>query len=263
MTDSSQQLSGGRWRLLRRRRVGAIANLSDHTSTDPDTGAVLSVQAADVLLAEPTLREVWSPEHLERLARTYWRFLARVTLGVVHVHYHERGRALVLLVAPLKLISFAEPEYELEPERGLVRWRIKGGLLVAGPRRRGVGATDQGHLQIEVRRADAPDVGHARVHIEVEVASFYPAIAFAFSRRIYDITQARIHVLVTHAFLRSLVRTRSRHGLPHLAGSKVRRFSRAARRHNQGPGAEPPAAPSDAEPPAAQPDSEPPAAQAS
>jgi hypothetical protein len=57
----------------------------------------------------------------------------------------------------------------------------------------------------------------ARLHVEVQVANFYPAIAFGFSRRIYDATQSRIHVIVTHSFLRSLQRL-------DLAESRVRRF---------------------------------------
>jgi hypothetical protein len=42
------------------------------------------------------------------------------------------------------------------------------------------------------------------VRIEVEVANFYPAIAAGFSMPVYEATQSSIHVLVTHAFLRSL-----------------------------------------------------------
>ena len=44
------------------------------------------------------------------------------------------------------------------------------------------------------------------VHVEVEIASFYPAIAFRIARWFYANTQSRIHVLVTHGFLRSLAR---------------------------------------------------------
>jgi hypothetical protein len=44
------------------------------------------------------------------------------------------------------------------------------------------------------------------VHIEVEVANFYPAIATWVARWFYTQTQSRIHVLVTHGFLRSLAR---------------------------------------------------------
>ncbi len=46
----------------------------------------------------------------------------------------------------------------------------------------------------------------ARLHIEVEVANFFPAIASGLSLRLYNATQARIHVFVTHGFLRSLAR---------------------------------------------------------
>jgi hypothetical protein len=36
------------------------------------------------------------------------------------------------------------------------------------------------------------------------VANFYPSIAVGFSMPVYEMTQSAIHVLVTHAFLRSL-----------------------------------------------------------
>jgi hypothetical protein len=193
-----------------------IADPRSSTSLDRATGAVRSVQTADLLLPADALDEIWSPAHLERLARTYWRFLARATLGLVHVCYSEHERSIVLLVRPLKLLTFAAPEYELDPLRGLVRWRIARGLLVA---RRG--QDGGGYLQIEVRRARPPAPGvegaYARLHVEVEVANFYPAIASGFGRRIYDVTQSRIHVIVTHGFLRSLARL-------DLAQSRVGRF---------------------------------------
>jgi hypothetical protein len=56
------------------------------------------------------------------------------------------------------------------------------------------------------------------VHVEVEVANFYPTIASSLSRWLYANTQSRIHVLVTHGFLRSLARL-------DLAPSKVGRFA--------------------------------------
>jgi hypothetical protein len=48
--------------------------------------------------------------------------------------------------------------------------------------------------------------GYGRVHVEVEVSNFYPAIATWVARWFYKQTQSRIHVLVTHGFLRSLAR---------------------------------------------------------
>jgi hypothetical protein len=141
-----------------------------------------------------------------------------VTLGVVRVRYSPGGRSVVLLVPALKLLTFAAPEYELQPDHGIVRWRIVRGLLVArhGRAERVMGA--QGHLQIDVRRIDGRSPGGARLHVEVEVANFHPAIASGFGRRIYNATQARIHVLVTHGFLRSLARL-------DLAESRVGRFA--------------------------------------
>ncbi len=190
-------------RTLRRRtaaRPGRVVDLGDETRFDAATGAVRSVQRADVLLGQEALEELWNAVNLERLARTYWRFLTRVTLGLVRVLYTERERFVVLLAEPLKLLTFKAPEYELDGDRALVRWRIERGLLVS---RRGRG---DGYLQIEVSRHDAEGGRPPRIHVEVEVANFYPSIASRLSRVVYKATQARIHVIVTHAFLRSLAR---------------------------------------------------------
>jgi len=190
-----------------------IAEVHDSTSLDGGTGAVRSVQTAEVLLDEAALREIWSPTYLERLARTYWRFLTRVTLGLIRVHYTEGERSVVLLVSPLKLLTFHAPEYEMDPSRGLVRWRIARGLLVARRGRDG-----GGYLQIEVRRSPGGVPGQVQLHVEVEVANFYPSIASGLSRRLYNATQSRIHVIVTRGFLRSLARL-------DLAESRVGRFA--------------------------------------
>ena len=116
--------------------------------------------------------------YLERLARTYWRFLTRVTLGLIRVRYTARERSVVLLFRPLKLLTFRGARIrDGRRSRGLVRWRIARGLLVAERGRDG-----GGYLQIEVRRLPArrrPRQQRARLHVEIEVANFYPAIASA------------------------------------------------------------------------------------
>jgi len=178
-----------------------ITNLRDATSIDAQTGAVRSMQAADLYLTPTALAEIWSPVHLERLARTYWRFLTRVTLGLIRVRYSEHERSVVLLFPVLRLLTFHAPEFELNEHRGVVRWRIARGLLVA---RRG--HDGDGYLQIDVRRCEEDDPARARLHVEVEVANFYPAIAAGVGRWFYNETQSRIHVIVTHGFLRSLAR---------------------------------------------------------
>lgn len=183
-----------------------------HTETD-ERGAVRSVQAAELVMPAERVQEIWTPMHLERLARTYWRFLSRCTLGLVRVAYAPDGRHVVALARPLVLLSFRAPEYDLDAGHGRVRWRIDRGLLVAGAGRAG-----DGYLQIDVRRADVQGAGDVTIHVSVEVANFYPAIASRLSRFVYENTQSRIHVLVTHGFLRSLARL-------DLAQSRVGRFA--------------------------------------
>ncbi|MDQ3723740.1 MAG: hypothetical protein M3376_11940, partial [Actinomycetota bacterium] len=188
-----------------RHRPGRLARAvlvdpADHTTMDSH-GAVRSVQAAELTLPVATLLEIWSPMHLERLARTYWRFLSRCTLGLIRVKYDEDERAVVFLARPLVLLRFHAPEYEMDAERGVVRWRIASGVLVSR-----AGHDGDGYLQIEVERCARVDPATARVRVEVEVANFYPALASAVARWVYSATQSRIHVIVTHGFLRSLAR---------------------------------------------------------
>jgi hypothetical protein len=175
-------------------------------------GAVRSVQLAELTLAEEDWRRMWNATNLENLARTYWRFLSRVTLGLIRVVYGENERSVVFLGRPFTLLRFDAPEYDLSPDHGSVRWRIQGGLLVA---RAGRGC---GFLALTVTHLDGVLDGRVRLLIEVEVANFYPAIAAGFSVPVYEVTQSAIHVLVTHAFLRSLARL-------NLAKSKVGRFA--------------------------------------
>jgi hypothetical protein len=208
-------LFAGAKRILNRPTRVAEARITspeEHTVMD-DAGAVRSVQTADLTLPADRLEALWVPESLERLARTYWRFLSRVTLGLIRVRYREDGRDVTLLgVVPL--LTFQAPEYEMDAGRGIVRWGIEKGLLVQPAHRHG-----DGFLEIDVRRCPADEPGEARVHVEVEVANFYPAIASGLSRWIYENTQSRIHVIVTHGFLRSLARL-------DLAESRVGRFAR-------------------------------------
>ena len=177
-----------------------IVDPANHTTMD-DSGAVRSVQAADVTLPTQTLERLWTPMHLERLARTYWRYLSRWTLGLVRVKYDHDERAVVMLTRPFVLLRFRAPEYELHSRHGRVRWRIASGLLVSRDAHGG-----DGYLQIEATRRDPVDEDTARVHIQVEVANFYPALASSIARWFYKGTQSRIHILVTHGYLRSLAR---------------------------------------------------------
>jgi hypothetical protein len=174
-----------------------ISDLDDHTVMD-SRGSVRSIQAATVTTPEGELDAIWTPTYLERLARTYWKFLSRVSLGLIRVEYTPSERRVVLLRRPFVLLRFRAPEYTIGDGRGIVRWRIRDGVLVA--------KEDHGYLEIDVRRTDPGKAGYDQAHVEVEVANFYPAIATWVTRWFYKATQSRIHVLVTHGFLRSLAR---------------------------------------------------------
>ena len=173
---------------------------TDETSLDPETGAVTSRQAADIDLPTAAIAGLWDPEHLERIARTYWMSLRRFTLGLMRVHYSETERSVVLLVPQLRLLTFRAPEYEMEPCRGIVRWRIDRGLLVSGRGRDG-----SGYLELDIERHDDEERDQVRLHVAVEVANYYPALT-GVSRRAYVNTQSRIHVIACNFFLRRLVR---------------------------------------------------------
>jgi hypothetical protein len=186
----------------------------------PD-GAIGSKQVAELTLPRADLERLWAPENLERLARTYWRFLTRFSLGVLRVLYSESSREVVVLRRPFVLLRFRKPEYETSADRGTVSWPIDKGLLVA-PAGRG-----RGYLRLSVSRDPEADGDDVVVTVSSEVVNFYPLIAGWgwFSRvgqLIYNQTQLRIHVLVTHAFMRSLANLE-------LEPSRVGSLSRAER----------------------------------
>jgi hypothetical protein len=196
-------------RAIRRRRQARarVTIVREQQAAAAPDGSVTTRQVADVTLPRAELDRVWSPAYLERLARTYWRFLTRVSLGLLRVLYTESSREIVFLARPIVLLRFHVPEYEAEANRGSVTWRIDRGILVA-PAGRG-----RGYLRISVERPpEAADDGDSVTgRVTSEVASFYPAIAgwgwFArIGRHVYAVTQLKFHVVITHAFLRSLAR---------------------------------------------------------
>ncbi len=187
-------------RQLRRLPAQAVIVSRPKSTVIAHDGGVRSVQSAQLTLDPDDLERLWRRPNLENLARTYWLFLTRVTLGLIRVTYGADSRSVVFVCRPFTLLRFEPPEYAVEPNRGAVRWRIRDGLLVA---RTGRGS---GYLSLDVRREpDDPD-GRARVLIDVEVSNFYPSIAVGFSTPVYQMTQSAVHVLVTHAFLRSLAK---------------------------------------------------------
>jgi hypothetical protein len=170
----------------------------------PD-GSVTTRQEAELTVPRDVLERLWTPENLENLARTYWAFLTRVSLGLLKVRYGAECREIVLF-GKIVLLRFHKPEYEMSSTRGCVTWRIQKGFLVAP------GGRNKGHLRICVDRpAELNGDGEVTVHVSSEVGAFVPMLSFpglrlltGFGRWLYRQTQLRIHVIVTHAFLKSL-----------------------------------------------------------
>ena len=137
------------WR--RSREAHARVHVVRHPETDSnEDGSVTSRNIADITVPVTDLERMWNSEYLERLARTYWRFLTRASLGLIQVHYSKDAREIVLLTKPFVLLRFFAPEYETNSDGGTVTWRINKGFLVA-PQGRG-----KGFLRIAVERRDDP-----------------------------------------------------------------------------------------------------------
>jgi hypothetical protein len=182
-----------------RRALGRVTIVEVPQSGYSENGALGSRQVAEVTVPRAELEKIWRPEYLERLARTYWSFLSRFSLGLIRVLYSEDSRDVVFLRRPFVLLRFQKPEYQYNSDGGTVTWPINRGVLVA---RRGRG---RGFLRLSVHRKPAEDgADEVTVVVSSEVVNFYPTLATRLSRWIYEQTQLRIHVLVTHAFLRSL-----------------------------------------------------------
>ena len=195
--------------LARRREARARVHIVDAPASETASdGAVTSRQVADVTVPRAELDRIWNPEYLERLARMYWVFLTRISLGLLRVLYTPSSRAVVLIARPLKLLTFRAPQYEIEATRGVVTWPIDRGLLVA---RNGRG---KGCLRISVERPAEETGPEIIVRVTSEVVDFHPLLAgnwlpeplARIGRVLYGITQLRVHVIVTNAFLRSLAR---------------------------------------------------------
>jgi len=176
------------------------------------SGAVGSVQEAEITVERSLLERIWNVDSLELMARAYWAFLRRMSLGIIRVEYAATSRT-VAAFGRIPLLRFGAPRYETEEGRGRVTWPIDRGLLVA---REGRG---KGALRVSIERCDRDGVDdeadagldHVRLIAKVEVENFYPGIRgrgrfSRFGAWFYAQTQLRIHVIVCNGFLRSLAR---------------------------------------------------------
>jgi hypothetical protein len=187
--------------------AGRLRLLPDELERVPRTGALGSVQAG-VLVVDQPLSRILGREFLDRAAAGYWRFLSRVTLGLVRVAYAGDHQSVVLIRSPLVLLRFRAPEYELGEDSAAVTWRIERGLLVSR------GGRSRGFLRLSVAQLDGELADEeARVRVQMEVRNFYPWLRgsgrFArFGAWLYGHTQQRLHRWIARGFLRSMAADR-------------------------------------------------------
>jgi hypothetical protein len=183
--------------------AGRLRLLPDELEKVPRAGAVGSLQAGELVVGQPVSR-VLGREFLDWAAAGYWRFVARVTLGLIRVGYAGDHQAVVLVRRPLVLLRFRAPEYELAERGGAVTWRIERGLLVSREGR------NRGFLRLTVAQLDREPSGvHAPVRVQMEVRNFYPWLRgsgrFArFGAWLYGHTQQRVHRWIARGFLRAM-----------------------------------------------------------
>ncbi len=169
-------------------------------------GPTGSVHEAELSLPGGSLSAVLSGAFMERIAGAYWRFLARISLGLLRVRSDPGHQSLLVVASPLELLRFRTPVYRQGPGWAEVVWGIERGLLVS---REGRG---RGSLRIRIQElANRGEGARARLLMRMEVSGYYPRCRgrgwFApVGAWLYARTQARLHRRVLRGFMRSLGR---------------------------------------------------------
>src|ERR1700678_281735 len=88
----------GRRRAARAAHAGIVS--PRRSTVIAKDGGVRSAQLARLTMDADELERLWIKPNLENLARTYWRFLTRATLGLIRVVYDDDARSVVLLARP-------------------------------------------------------------------------------------------------------------------------------------------------------------------
>ena len=147
------------------------------------------------------------------IARAYWAFLRRMSLGIIRVEYAPASRT-VAAFGRIPLLRFGAPDL-----RGRVaasagstgRSSEACSSLARVAARAPCASRSSAAIGTESTTRPTPPLDPVRLIATVEVENFYPGIRgrgrFArFGAWFYAQTQLRIHVLICNAFLRSIPR---------------------------------------------------------
>lgn len=166
------------------------------------SGGITCEQEAVVTVDRETFREIWTPSTLELLARAYWSYIQKRTLGAIRIASNGDAQTVVLF-GRIPLLRFRPAVFSTADNLASVEWPIEKGLLVARDGR------ERGFLKISAEREPGGDEAMPKLKVSSAVSNFYPWIRGGgrFARIgtwIYSQTQLRIHIAVTKGFLRSL-----------------------------------------------------------
>ena len=168
---SSSLRAPAAWRADDRGRRSSTTRPTTRRSTP--TGGVRSVQGADIdMPAASSSTTLWTAAHA-RAPRAHLLALpvAAARSGLIRVATPSDERYVVPAVRARSAADASRrPSTRWTSTRGIVRWRIEKGVLVVARRAAAATATWRSTSQ----RCDCPSRDSERVHVEVEVANFYP-----------------------------------------------------------------------------------------
>ena len=130
---------------------------------------------------------------LLELLRGYFAYAERSAWRLVRARWHGTQPLLVLLWPRIPLLSMGEPLVDLTADRRAIRVGIEGGLLVM--------PSIQAYLAIELNRGPHDVLGR------VDLVGYWPRFGrFAVARRVFELTQLRVHQSVGLRYLRHVRR---------------------------------------------------------
>jgi hypothetical protein len=123
------------------------------------------------------------------MQRGYFAVAERTAARLVRVHWDGSRPVLVPLWPAIPFIRMRQPVFSLGGNRAAIRLDIEGGLLTT--------PASQAYLLLELHRQPA------NVIARVDLVGYRPRFGrLALVRRIYELTQARVHRYVGVRFLR-------------------------------------------------------------
>ena len=134
--------------------------------------------------------EAWATQSgLLEMLSAYFAVAERTAARLVRARWYGRQPVLALVWPPIPLIRMGEPVLNLSETQAAIQVGIEGGLLVM--------PSTQAYLLLELHRQST------NFSARVDLVGYRPRFGqVALVRRVYELTQARVHRHVGNYFLR-------------------------------------------------------------